>query len=103
MYVRKKAGFSSRFEMISTHFWMATLACSHIPIPSPVRQNCLRICESGPIAVVYPEGAWYSGCTPEVLDVIIQRHLIEGKIVEEHLITRNDLQAPGTRSHGRAP
>src|SRR5690606_22270829 len=25
------------------------------------KANCLRICENGPIAVVYPEGAWYRG------------------------------------------
>jgi (2Fe-2S) ferredoxin len=31
------------------------------------KANCLRICEGGPIAVVYPEGAWYAGCDPEVL------------------------------------
>src|SRR5476649_722213 len=26
------------------------------------KANCLRICEGGPIAVVYPEGAWYGQC-----------------------------------------
>ena len=26
------------------------------------KANCLRICEGGPIAVVYPEGAWYREC-----------------------------------------
>ena len=50
------------------------------------KANCLRVCYEGPIAVVYPEGAWYSRCGPENLDRIIEEHLLGGQVVEELLI-----------------
>lgn len=47
------------------------------------KANCLRVCEQGPIAVVYPEGTWYHHLTEDVIDRLIDEHLVGGKPLAE--------------------
>jgi (2Fe-2S) ferredoxin len=57
--------------------------------------GCLRICEYGPTAVIYPEGTWYGGLTPENLERVVEQDLARGEVVEDLVIGRNPLPKEG--------
>lgn len=57
------------------------------PLIFRTKANCLRLCQQGPIAVVYPDGVWYHSVTPEVMEQIIQQHLLGDRVVTEYLLT----------------
>ena len=44
--------------------------------------GCLDRCEEGPVLVVYPDGVWYTYVDQEDVDEIIDKHLVNGVIVE---------------------
>jgi (2Fe-2S) ferredoxin len=59
-----------------------------ISCPGQVRVNkagCLDRCAAGPVAVVYPEGVWYSYVDGSDIEEIVESHLKNGKVVERLL------------------
>lgn len=56
--------------------------------PGGVRVNkagCLDRCAAGPVAVVYPEGVWYTYLDEQDIDEIVESHLKNGQVVERLL------------------
>ena len=55
------------------------------------KANCLRVCTQGPILVIYPDGVWYRAVTPEIIERIIQEHLLGNQIVAEYAFLQHPL------------
>lgn len=55
------------------------------------KANCLQVCTDGPIMVVYPDGVWYRHAKPEVIERVIQEHLIGNQVVQEYAIAIHQL------------
>lgn len=53
--------------------------------------GCLRVCQSGPIAVVYPEGTYYYGLTADKIPAFVESHLVNNQPIEDWIFARNPL------------
>ncbi len=48
--------------------------------------GCFGICSKGPVAVIYPEGVWYGGLTPDAVEEIMDEHIEGGQIAVKYKI-----------------
>lgn len=71
--------------VVSRSYAKDKIKAAGLAVPGGVRINgagCLNRCNEGPLMVVYPEGIWYGYESNEDVDEIVEKHLIQGEIVE---------------------
>lgn len=56
--------------------------------------DCLRYCQGGPVLLVWPEGIWYGGVTPERIERIVADHLLGDRPVDDWIVRRTSLVPP---------
>lgn len=57
------------------------------------QSSCLDLCTGGPHLIVYPEGTWYSGLTPELVPDFVEAQLVRGVKYAPLLRTADELNA----------
>ncbi len=56
------------------------------------KADCLRICSDGPVLLIWPDGCWYGGVTPDRVDRILTEHVIGGRPIDDWLIQRSVME-----------
>jgi (2Fe-2S) ferredoxin len=56
------------------------------------KANCLRVCQQGPVLLVYPDGVWYHSVTPDVMETILQEHILNNQVVEAFAFVTHGLE-----------
>lgn len=59
-----------------------------------VETGCHGMCEQGPIAIVYPEGVFYTKLDDAAVVKIVDEHLVKGRIVQDFLYTDGEVTVP---------
>ena len=54
--------------------------------------DCLRVCEQGPVLLIWPDGIWYGGVSPERMEIILREHVLEGRPCQEWILKQTPLQ-----------
>ena len=68
--------------------------CQELQLPvMRTKAGCFRVCVGGPWLLIYPEGAWYGGVTPERCERILQQHVMLNKPVREWVVRTHPLCA----------
>jgi NADH-quinone oxidoreductase subunit F len=61
-----------------------------------IETGCLGPCAAGPVAVIYPDGVLYQNLKPENAELIVEEHLLKGRVVKSLAAeTRPDIDIPG--------
>ncbi len=67
------------------------------------KADCLRVCEGGPILLIWPDGILYGDVTPERVERIVREHILEGRPIEPWILGRHHLKGCQARAEGGSP
>ncbi len=54
--------------------------------------DCLRVCNEGPILLIWPDGIWYEKVSPDLIEQIIKQHIIGGVPIKQFICKQTPLR-----------